>query len=146
MTIQDILEVQRCNTDCLPENYHLKYYIYHLVSWPYCSFVAESESGQTFVGYILGKIDESSYPFSGHVTSLAVYPDYRNFGVARKLMEMCIESLKKFGVRYVTLHVRKSNAAARRLYLDKLQFEIFSEEPKYYSDGEDALSLRKQLY
>lgn len=145
MNIEDLLNVQKCNFECLPENYQLKYYIYHLVSWPYCSFIAETQSDRKLVGYILGKVDEAAYPFSGHITSLAVYPDFRNFGIARKLMDLCIESFKKFGVRYVTLHVRKSNAAALRLYREKLEFEIVNEEIKYYADGEDALSLKKKL-
>jgi ribosomal protein S18 acetylase RimI-like enzyme len=33
-TVQDLLEVQNCNLFCLPENYQLKYYLYHVLSWP----------------------------------------------------------------------------------------------------------------
>lgn len=144
--IQDLVEVQNCNLECLPENYQLKYYIYHLVSWPECSFIAENDEDSALVGYILGKIEEATYPFSGHITSLAIYPEFRNFGIARQLMELCIDSFTRLGVRNVTLHVRKSNAAALRLYLEKLNFEVSSAEVKYYADGEDALLLKKRLY
>jgi len=43
----------------LPENYQFKYYLYHLISWPQCSWVAEDESGQ-IVGYVLAKMYEGS--------------------------------------------------------------------------------------
>lgn len=33
-TIDDLLNMQHCNLLCLPENYGLKYYLFHLLSWP----------------------------------------------------------------------------------------------------------------
>ena len=40
-TCEDLLKTQACNLLCLPENYQLKYYMYHALSWPQLSFVAE---------------------------------------------------------------------------------------------------------
>ncbi len=40
---------------CLPENYQMKYYMYHGLSWPQLSYVAEDESGK-IVGYVLAKM------------------------------------------------------------------------------------------
>ena len=37
----DLMNVQHCNLLCLPENYQMKYYMYHGLSWPQLSFVAE---------------------------------------------------------------------------------------------------------
>ncbi|KAL6949932.1 N-terminal acetyltransferase A complex catalytic subunit ard1 [Hanseniaspora vineae] len=39
-TINDMLAMQNANLTNLPENYTLKYYMYHLLSWPEASFVA----------------------------------------------------------------------------------------------------------
>lgn len=39
-TIDDILAMQNANLHNLPENYMLKYYMYHILSWPEASFVA----------------------------------------------------------------------------------------------------------
>ena len=39
--IGDLQKIQACNLLCLPENYQLKYYMYHLLSWPQLSYVAE---------------------------------------------------------------------------------------------------------
>lgn len=39
-TIDDIICMQNANLHNLPENYMLKYYMYHILSWPEASFVA----------------------------------------------------------------------------------------------------------
>ncbi|ETO25867.1 N-acetyltransferase subunit ARD1 [Reticulomyxa filosa] len=41
--MNDIVEMQHCNLQCLPENYELRYYLYHIISWPQLLFVAEEE-------------------------------------------------------------------------------------------------------
>ena len=51
------MNMQHCNLLCLPENYQMKYYMYHGLSWPQLSFVAEDNSGQ-IVGYVLAKMEE----------------------------------------------------------------------------------------
>ena len=33
-TVFDLLNMQQTNLWCLPENYNLKYYFYHVLSWP----------------------------------------------------------------------------------------------------------------
>lgn len=51
----DLLGIQAANLACLPENYHLKYYIYHFTSWPELTQVAEDADGK-IVGYVLAKL------------------------------------------------------------------------------------------
>lgn len=53
--------------------------------------------------------------------------------------------VESFQARYVSLHVRVSNAAARHLYEDTLGFKNEKVEPKYYADGEDAFCMRLDL-
>ena len=50
-----------------------------------------------------------------------------------------------FNASYVSLHVRKSNFAALRLYRDTLGFEVEKVESKYYADGEDAYAMKMDL-
>ncbi|OBA19457.1 acyl-CoA N-acyltransferase [Metschnikowia bicuspidata var. bicuspidata NRRL YB-4993] len=84
-TINDVQAMQNANLQNLPENYQLKYYMYHILSWPQASFVAttydESEvakavsakrelivdpkgdtayigKGEKIVGYVLGKMED----------------------------------------------------------------------------------------
>ena len=64
--------------------------------------------------------------------------------------------VENYDAQYVSLHVRKSNRAALSLYKDTLNFEYSEEtaeanarllevEKKYYADGEDAYSMRRDL-
>lgn len=172
---EDLMNMQHCNLLCLPENYQMKYYFYHGLSWPQLSYVAEDEKGQ-IVGYVLAKMEEDSDDNPhGHITSLAVKRSHRRLGLAQKLMDqVCyihhyfsncenlnlkIDFLQQFfsflqaslamvecfNAKYVSLHVRKSNRAALNLYTNTLQFSISEIEPKYYADGEDAYAMKRDL-
>nr|GLL40931.1 hypothetical protein COLO4_12334 [Ipomoea trifida] len=144
-TIDDLLAMQACNLLCLPENYQMKYYIYHILSWPQLLYVAEDYNGK-IVGYVLAKMDEEATECHGHITSLAVLRTHRKLGLATKLMTAAQNAMEQvFGAEYVSLHVRKSNRAAFKLYTETLGYKIHDLEAKYYADGEDAYDMRKQL-
>ncbi|KAI0529220.1 hypothetical protein KFK09_001767 [Dendrobium nobile] len=145
-TMDDLLAMQACNLMCLPENYQMKYYFYHILSWPHLLFVAEDYGGK-IVGYVLAKMEEeSSEPCHGHITSLAVLRTHRKLGLATKLMNAAQNAMEGvFGAEYVSLHVRRSNRAAFNLYASTLGYKIHDLEAKYYADGEDAYDMRKQL-
>lgn len=82
----------------------------------------------------------------GHITSLAVKRPFRRLGLAQKLMNQASMAMVEcFDAQYVSLHVRKSNRAALNLYTNSLGFKILEIEPKYYADGEDAYSMRRDL-
>lgn len=84
---EDLMNMQHCNLLCLPENYQMKYYFYHGLSWPQLSYVAEDEKGE-IVGYVLAKMEEDSEDNPhGHITSLAVKRSHRRLGLAQKLMD-----------------------------------------------------------
>ena len=140
------MNMQHCNLLCLPENYQMKYYLYHGLSWPQLSYVAEDQRGK-IVGYVLAKMEEEpDEVIHGHITSLAVKRSHRRLGLARKLMDQAARAMvENFGAKYVSLHVRKSNRAALKLYKVSLKFDIHEIEPKYYADGEDAYAMRRDL-
>ncbi|EGG21931.1 N-acetyltransferase [Cavenderia fasciculata] len=142
--VSDLLAMQNANLTCLPENYQMKYYLYHHLTWPQLSFVAEDE-GNKLVGYVLAKIDENN-PKKGHITSLAVLRSHRKLGVATKLMKQAQAALvETFDAEVVSLHVRKSNRAAFTLYHEILKFKIQEIEKEYYGDKEDAYSMTLAL-
>jgi len=145
-TVDDLLPMQNANLTCLPENYQMKYYFYHLMTWPQLSYVAEDHKGR-IVGYVLAKMEEDTTTEPhGHITSLAVLRSHRKLGLATKLMTQAQKSMvETFDAQYVSLHVRKSNRAALSLYRETLNFEIHDTEAKYYADGEDAYAMRKML-
>jgi len=139
--LEDLPAMQHCNLQCLPENYQLRYYLYHICSWPQLLYVAE-DNGK-IVGYVLAKMEEDAKEPHGHITSLAVLRSHRKLGIATKLMNATQKVQKEvFGAEYCSLHVRKSNTAAFHLYTQTLGFEIHDIEAKYYADGEDAYDMR----
>ncbi|KIY49362.1 acyl-CoA N-acyltransferase [Fistulina hepatica ATCC 64428] len=147
-TVDDLQGMQACNLQNLPENYSMKYYLYHALTWPSLSYVAEDQKGR-IVGYILAKMEEDvpegGVPH-GHVTSISVLRSYRRLGLAKKLMLQSQEAMASiYRAEYVSLHVRKSNRAALSLYRDTLGFTVKDIEKKYYADGEDAYAMQMNL-
>ncbi|KAJ1965630.1 N-terminal acetyltransferase A complex catalytic subunit ard1 [Dipsacomyces acuminosporus] len=144
----DEIGMQNCNLHNLPENYQMKYYLYHFATWPQLSFVAENEDGRV-VGYVLAKMNDDAgakEPLDGHITSLSVMRSYRRLGLAERLMNQAQRAMVEvFGSQCVSLHVRVSNTAAFSLYKNNLKFEVDHTEKKYYADGEDAYEMRKSL-
>lgn len=53
--------------------------------------------------------------------------------------------VETYQAKYVSLHVRVSNVAARHLYEKTLGFTNEKTEAKYYADQEDAFSMRLDL-
>jgi peptide alpha-N-acetyltransferase len=92
----DIPLIQHANLENLPENYFLKYYLYHALSWPQLSYVAVDVSRPKktpydypkIVGYVLAKMEEEPTDGvqHGHITSLSVMRTHRRLGIAEKLM------------------------------------------------------------
>ena len=92
----DIPLIQHANIENLPENYFLKYYLYHALSWPQLSYVAVDASRPKksaydypkIVGYVLAKMEEEPTDGvqHGHITSISVMRTHRKLGIAEKLM------------------------------------------------------------
>ena len=141
--------MQATNLLCLPENYNLKYYCYHALSWPQLLYVAEDDG--KIVGYVLAKMDDPEMddkrvPVHGHITSLAVLRSHRKMGLATKLMRAAQLAMQDvYDADYVSLHVRVGNRAALTLYRDVLGYEVQGREDKYYADHEDAFDMRKHF-
>ncbi|KAF3058693.1 N-terminal acetyltransferase A complex catalytic subunit ard1 [Daldinia childiae] len=140
---RDIPLIQHANLENLPENYFMKYYLYHALSWPQLSYVAVDVSRPKktpydypkIVGYVLAKMEEepSDGVQHGHITSR--YPS-------------CAPTAAWASPRSSEakpLHVRVSNKAAIHLYTKTLGFDQEKTEPKYYADGEDAHCMRLDL-
>jgi len=93
-------------------------------------------NGRT-VGYIIYWL----LPKEVDIHNLAVHPTCRQRGIGRSLLQGVIDEAKRNGSSRVTLEVRKSNAAAQRLY-HSLGFVERGVRRGYYSDdGEDALVM-----
>lgn len=80
-------------------------------------------------------IDES------HITTIAMHPDYRGYGLGELMLSSLIGISYEIGARSVTLEVRVSNSVAQNLYR-KYGFREAGVRRRYYSDNhEDALIM-----
>lgn len=77
----------------------------------------------------------------GHITTIAVAPEYRGRGIGELALNGLIDQAMALNADMLTLEVRVSNVVAQQLYL-KYGFKPAGTRPRYYTDnGEDALIM-----
>ena len=77
----------------------------------------------------------------GHITNVAIHPNFREKGLGTYLMNALIKGCKAEKCNSITLEVRESNVPALKLY-EKLGFKAAGKRKKYYSDNnEDAIIM-----
>ena len=81
---------------------------------------------------------------SATIAQIAVDPIYQRQHLGSLLMEEIIKDAKAKKVRTITLEVRKTNEKAVNLY-QKYGFKTTLTKEKYYSNGDDALYMMKEL-
>jgi ribosomal-protein-alanine N-acetyltransferase len=80
----------------------------------------------------------------GHITNVAVHPDFRGIGAGNLLLKSLIEIGEIESIIALTLEVRSSNNVAQNLYY-KYGFLLEGIRKGYYADNnEDALILWKR--
>lgn len=118
--------------------------------WPAQAFI--DEMSNSLARYYVMLNGESVIAYGGfwhilneaHITNIAVHPDYQNRGCGRRLLEYMISRARGMGIRYMTLEMRPSNEAARKLY-QKCGFIQAGRRLRYYSDNnEDAIIMTKE--
>ncbi len=115
--------------------------------WTHDGFAAELDSSTAnfYValsdGVPVGYIGFQAVLDEGYVDNIAVLPEYRRRGIAKKLMETAFERCAVLGLSFLSLEVRKSNAAAIALY-ESYQFKTEGIRKNFYSaPREDALMM-----
>ena len=138
MTKEDLDEVLEISSLSLKE------------SWNLDSF--SNELSNPLAKYLIAKINDKIVGFvgvwtiidEGHITNMAVHPEFREKGVGSILLTSLIEHSKDWGCTSLTLEVRSSNNAAKGLY-KKFGFLEEGVRKKYYRDNEeDALIMWKR--
>ena len=75
----------------------------------------------------------------GHITNIAVLPEYRGQGVGNQLLHALVTYARAQSLAALTLEVRVSNVGAQTLY-EQFGFECAGRRKRYYQDNnEDAL-------
>ncbi len=77
----------------------------------------------------------------GQITRIATHPDYRNKGYGRAVVLALKKHAKEVGIDSISLEVRESNMAAKKLYSD-LDFKIEGKRNDFYTKPkEDAFVM-----
>jgi len=98
-------------------------------------------SGKKIIGYggLWRILDE------GHITNIAVHPEFRRCGAGCRIMDELLKICRESGILSLTLEVRRGNLPAQKLY-EKYGFRSEGIRKGYYSDtGEDAIIMWKHL-
>lgn len=102
-------------------------------------FVAESN------GRVVGHAVAWSVLDQGELGNLAVAPEWRRRGVARRLLDRVVERSLERRVRELFLEVRVSNIGAQALYRSERFREVGRRRNYYMEPLEDALVMRRDL-
>ncbi len=104
-------------------------------------YLVATDDEKNVVGYVgMWKILDE-----GHITNVAVSPNYRRQGIGERLICELINNAKRLELSMLTLEVRKSNVPAQNLY-SKYNFKEVGIRKRYYSDtNEDAIIMTLEM-
>ncbi len=120
--------------------------------WPKETFFVDI----TFNGdakYFVALLDKHIVGFIGgwfkdgklHIVNVATHPSSRGLGIARQLVCFLLDLARDLKMGSAFLEVRRSNAAAQKLY-EGLGFSVTGLKQMYYPDNmEDGLLMTKEL-
>ena len=147
----DVERMRALNIACLSENYPKSFWKSQFKSAPH--FVAVPTNQDTYSRNIVGYIAVMPHPSVNNalmIYSIAVRPQCRRNGIARRLLQKLIDYLQskfaklieqsKFAnlqICKVTLNVRVDNLAAISLYKE-VGFVVTSTQENYYADNGSA--------
>ena len=100
-------------------------------------WVAKSRTKREVLGFLLAwhVADEL------HILNVATRKADRQKGVGKALVRAALTYATRAGIALITLEVRRSNAAAQRLY-GAFGFVVAAERKRYYDDGEDGWEMQ----
>ena len=143
----DIAQICALEKECFPSPWGEKQFQLALQDKVFSIFGAKD--GETILGYIaVYKSGAGAENFKGgelEVLNLAVRPEHRRHGLARRLLSIMLQAATKMGIVRAVLEVRISNVPAIALY-SSLSFSEVGRRPKYYQDtNEDAIIMARDL-
>ena len=121
------------------------------IPWSRDSFEKEIVDNNLAI-YLVAKVNEKAVGYigmwkvlnEGHITNVAVHPEFRHQGIGDQLVSELLSLCEKEDIDLVTLEVRKSNQNAIKLY-EKHGFVAEGIRKAYYQDNkEDAIIMWKR--
>jgi len=135
----DVLEIAEIEKECFTDPWS-KESVAREIEVNNLSNILVAELDDKVVGYmgIWFILDE------GHITNIAVKEDFRNNGIATRMMDRAIDLAKEHNANCFTLEVRASNMEAIELY-KKFGFIEYGTRKEYYEDNkEDAIIMWRE--
>ena len=140
MKVEDLEQVMKIEHSCFPTPWSVSAFQSELKDNDYARYFCLELNGKV-IGYMgLWFILEE-----GHITNVAILPEYRGKHLGEFLMRSVIDKMVDEGMERMTLEVRLTNYPAQRLY-DRLGFVKAGVRKGYYSDNqEDAIIMWLEL-
>jgi ribosomal-protein-alanine N-acetyltransferase len=139
MSEEHVPQVAELEKICFSDPWSEKSVAYELTNPLSCWLVAVED------GRVAGYIGSQTVMGESDMMNVAVHPDYRRRGIAERLVNDLVESLKAFESHCLTLEVRESNDSARALYAKLGFFQAGLRKNYYRNPKENALILRKEF-
>lgn len=144
------VKVRPLVTEDIPRVLELEHAIFD-DPWPESAFIEQldedgwgtivAELDNTIVGYACWMVAH----VEGHLTNIAVDPQYRRKSVAKQLLDNILKVVLHAGCEYLLLEVRPSNRGAIVFY-ERHGFSVLYKRPNYYRrPPEDALVMVRHL-
>ncbi|KIW05491.1 uncharacterized protein PV09_03375 [Verruconis gallopava] len=125
----------------LSEPYSIYVYRYFLNQWGDLCYMALDAESDDLRGVVVCKLEEHrSGTYRGYIAMLATVKEFRGRGIATKLVEMAIDSMKSRGADEIVLETEVSNEGSLRLY-ERLGFLRSKRLHRYYLNGNTAFRL-----
>ena len=138
---EDFETLWRIDQECFPpgiaySRQELKIYVRRRSSF---TMVAEAEADRKIAGFIV-----AYGGLAGHIITIDVVTAARRAGVGSQLLQAAEARLLEGGSKAVGLETAVDNAAALAFY-KRHGYHVVSTWPRYYSNGVDALVMKKDL-
>ncbi len=126
--LDDILLIQKISNEALLSKSNLENDLKNKMCKYFIAYINEEPIAYLGSSYVLDSLD---------ILSILVNPNYRNKGIATKLIKELIKFCSSKDIKTIFLEVRKSNNKAIMLY-ESFNFTKVSERKNYYKN-EDAI-------
>ena len=139
MKVDDLKRIVELEKDLFLSPWNEEDFIHELKENPMAGYYILEKENQ-IIGYI-------GLWFLGHqqqITTIATDLHFQGQGYASQLMEYALEKSEELHYQNVNLEVRVSNVKAIALY-QKFGFKNVAVRKRYYSNGEDAYLMIKEL-
>jgi [ribosomal protein S18]-alanine N-acetyltransferase len=138
---EDFETLWRMDQECFPpgiaySKQELKEYVSHRRSF---TLVASDAENGKIAGFIV--VDQAP---TGHVITIDVIAEARRSGVGSLLLKAAENRLRAAGSKAVGLETAVDNVAALSFY-KRHGYNVVRTSPRYYSNGVDALVMKKEL-